>query len=335
MKNKITKIKGLIPGIILLFTIGLIGWFIGEQIPYISYLLICIIIGISLSNTIGLPRFFEKGIQKTYKIWLETGIMILGARIVFAELIGVGPTILLLVIFFLVFSLLFTHYLASKIGLKQKMASLLASGVSVCGVSAIVATGGGIRAKEKQIAYAIAAILVFDIITVFAWPAIGSLFEIPSQIFGPWAGLTSPSTGTTVAIGFIHSETAGELATMTKLARNVFIGVWALLFAIYYANKGIRSQIENKGAYFWDKFPKFILGFLLTIVLANIGVFSEAQIQYLENAYSWLFMMAFVGLGYNIKVKELLNTGLKPLIVTTTVFIIVSILSLAMLFAIF
>ena len=337
MKNKLVNnyLTQLIPGVVFLFSVGLFSWFIGSQIPYISYLLVCIGIGMLISNTIGLPNIIEKGIYDTHKIWLEAGIVVLGARILLRDLIRVGPILLGIVILFLITSLLLTQYLASKFGLDQKLGSILASGVSVCGVSAVIATGGGIEAKEKHIAYAIAAVLVFDVTTVFLWPAIGAAFGIPAEVFGPWAGLTSPSTGTTIAIGFIHSDQAGQLTTMTKMARNVFIGVWALLFTLYYARRGMTDKIQNKASYLWDKFPKFVLGFLFTMIVANAGLLTEVQVSYMKNAYSWLFMMAFVGLGYNIDFKEMKKTGFKPLVVTFIVFSTVSLISIGLLYSIF
>jgi len=325
----------LIPGVLFLFGTGLLSWYIGSQIPYISYLLVCIGIGMLIANTTGLPGIIEDGIYETHKIWLETGIVVLGARILLSDLVRVGPILLGVVILFLLVGLLLTQYLATKFGLDRKFGSVLASGVSVCGVSAVIATGGGIEAKKKHIAYAIAAVLVFDVTTVFLWPAIGAAFSIPADVFGPWAGITSPSTGTTVAIGFIHSDQAGQLTTMTKMARNVFIGVWALMFTLYYARRGMTEGIENKAAYLWDKFPKFVLGFLFTMALSNVGVLSETQIGYMKNAYSWLFMMAFVGLGYDIDFRDMAKTGVKPLLVVLIVFSTVSLLSIGILYSIF
>ncbi|MBS3787606.1 putative sulfate exporter family transporter [Candidatus Bipolaricaulota bacterium] len=338
MKNISTwskKALWLVPGTVFLFAVGLFSWYLGAKIPYISYLLICIGIGMLIANTTGLPDIIEKGIYDTHKVWLETGIVVLGARILLSDLVRVGPILLGIVILFLLIGLTLTQYLAAKFGLDQKFGSVLASGVSVCGVSAVIATGGGIEAKKKHIAYAIAAVLVFDVTTVFLWPAIGAAFSIPADVFGPWAGITSPSTGTTVAIGFIHSDQAGQLTTMTKMARNVFIGVWALMFTLYYARRGMTEGIENKASYLWDKFPKFVLGFLMTMALANVGILSEAQIGYMKNAYSWLFMMAFVGLGYDIDFADMARTGFKPLLVVLIVFSTVSLLSIGILYTVF
>lgn len=325
----------LVPGTIFLFSVGLLSWFVGSKIPYINYLLICIGIGMLIANTSGLPDLLEEGIYKTHKIWLETGIVVLGARVLISDFIRVGPVLLGLVVLFLLISLVLTQYLASKFGLDRKFGSILASGVSVCGVSAVIATGGGIGAKKKHIAYAIASVLIFDVFAVFLLPTIGTIFSIPADVFGPWAGVTSLSTGTTVAIGFIHSDQAGQLTTMTKMARNVFIGVWALFFSLYYARRGMAQEIQNKANYLWDKFPKFVIGFLFAMAMANLGILSETQISYMKNVYSWLFMMAFVGLGYDIDFRDMAQTGIKPLLVVLIVFSTISLLSIGTMYAIF
>lgn len=331
VKNMLTYI----PGIMVLFLLGLAGRFIGEQIPYISYLLACIFIGMVVSNTVGMPAIIEKGICDTHKIWLEAGIMVLGTRILLGDLLAIGPILLGFVIFFLLFNLGAIQYLSSCFGLAPKFGSTLASGVAVCGVSAVVATGGGLQVKAKDIAYAIAVVLVYDVITVFCWPFIGIIFTVPDQIFGAWVGLTMLSTGTAVAAGLSHSDAAGELAAIVKMIRNSTIGIWALVFTLYYANNGAALAVTNKAAYLWSKFPKFVLGFIFILFLSNIGFFAEEEIANMTNIKNWLFMMAFVGLGYEINLTDLKETGIKPLIVTAIVFVTVSALSIVLLYVIF
>lgn len=326
----------LIPGIIFLFVIGLISKYIGSFIPYISYLIIAIAFGIISANLFNFPKIIEKGIVETHKLWLKTGIVILGARVILKDLIDVGLTLLLMIIAFILISLIIVEFLASKFGLENKLGSCLASGTSVCGVSAVIATGGAIQAKKNHIAYGIATVLIFDVITVFSYPIIGQLFSIPAEVFGPWAGISMFSTGTTVAAGFAHSAEAGQIATMAKMGRNVFIGIWALIYSLYYVKKGLNdTMVENKISYLWDKFPKIIIGFIAMLIIANIGLLDETQISSMKNAYNWLFMMAFVGLGYTINFKKLKKTGAKPFLTVLISFIIISIISLITSFFLF
>ncbi len=313
MKNKLVYLSyylKLLPGILFLLIVGLLSKYIGSSIPYVSYLIIAIVLGIFSSNFLKIPGFIEKGIKETHKLWLNTGIVVLGTGVILKDLILIGPKLLLMVFGFIIFGLFCVEFLSARVKLKPKLSSCLASGTSVCGVSAIIATGGAIEAHEKDIAYAIATIIVFDIITVFSYPLIGQLFSIPAQVYGPWAGISMFSTGTTVAAGFAHSDTAGQLATICKMARNAFIGIIALSYSIYYLNKKVNSkQVENKLKFFWSKFPKPVIGFIVALFIANMGLLTTEQIGYTKNAYKWLFLFAFVGLGYNTDLREIKKTG--------------------------
>lgn len=319
----------LIPGVLYLVIVGLLAKYIGNMIPYVSYLIVAIVLGIVSSNFLSLPAIIAAGIGKTHKLWLNTGIVVLGARVLIKDMIRVGPKLFFMLVVFIIFALLIVEYLSRKFKLAWKLGSCLAAGTSVCGVSAVVATGGAIEAKEKHIAYAIATILVFDVITVFIYPFLGNVFAIPAQVYGPWAGISMFSTGTTVAAGFAHSELAGQLATITKMGRNVFIGTWALLYSIYYLKKGLTNiTVTPKAFYIWDKFPKIVIGFIIVLLVANSGLINSTQIGYMKNAYNWLFMLAFVGLGYSIDLKELKMTGLKPFLVVLLAFTLISLSSL-------
>jgi len=238
-------------------------------------------------------------------------------------------------VLFLLLYIGITQYFSNKFKLDPKFGSTLACGLGVCGVSAVVATGGALQLKAKDLAYAVGVILVFDIVTVFLWPIIGTAFSIPGEVFGPWTGISMLSTGTTVAAGFAHSEIAGELATILKMARNATIGLWALFFVGYYANRGLSRGVTNKAAYVWTNFPKFVIGFIFIMILANSGALSGEEVESLKNAYGWLFMMAFVGLGYDVKLKELKKVGIKPLMVAIIAVLTVSLLSLLLLYKIF
>lgn len=339
VRSQFSSMLKLFPGLAVLFGLGYLSKYIGGLIPHVSFLLVCILLGLLISNIFNLPGLLEKGINDTYKIWLKTGIVVLGARVILSDLLAIGPNLLWMVLLFLCFTLLATEYLSSQFGLNRKLRSSLASGTSVCGVSAIIATSGAIRADEEDVTYAIATILLFDAITVFLYPAVGEIFAIPSRVFGSWAGISMFSTGTTVAAGFAYNDVAGQVATITKMARNIFIGIWALLYAVYYVRLGTAEATgtysKGKMRYIWQKFPKFIIGFILTMLVATLGVLTDTQVSSMKNAYNWFFMLAFVGLGYNINLTELKKAGLKPVVVVTVVFIITSLSSLGLSYLLF
>ncbi|SEH16454.1 conserved hypothetical integral membrane protein [Natronorubrum sediminis] len=299
----------------------------------VNHLLLAIALGFVATNVVGIPDRLEPGIA-THKLWLGAGIVLMGVSISLETVLEVGGPILVVVVGVTAGTLLVVELLARNVfGLTDRMGSLLAAGASICGVSAVVAVAGAVRAREEQIAYAAATVLLFDAITIVVYPIIGDLLDLSSVVFGTWAGVTMFSTGPVVAVGFAHSDVAGQWATMTKLSRNALIGVVVLAYASYYARHvgGGRPSVRT----LWDEFPKFVLGFLALALLASAGVLSAGQLDSIENAYNWLFVLAFVGLGTEIKLGDLRNTGVTPALVVLVAFFLSSLASLAVLLALF
>lgn len=322
------------PGILFLLVIGFIGLLASEYLP-VNHLILVIIIGIAIANTVDIPDWAEGGVG-SYKILLEAGIVLLGTQLVLDQVLNAGTTLLLLVIAVVFTSLLLVELISKAVfSLEPKMGSLLATGASICGVSAIVATAGGIKAKEDQIAYAVATILLFDAITIFLYPILGSFLNISDQVYGIWAGVSMFSTGPATAAGFTVSDVSGQWATLTKLTRNVLIGGIAVLYSMYYARGESGGTRTNIVADLWDNFPKFIIGFVFMISIASIGYLSQDQITSLEHAYKWLFTFAFAGLGLNIKLSDMRDTGSYPILIVSINFITISTISLIATYLIF
>lgn len=301
----------------------------------INHLIGAIVIGAVVANIADVPEYIEPGVN-THKLWLEAGIVLIGAGIALDRVLSAGVLVLLLVVCAVVGSLLVAEALARLLGVKPKLGSLLASGASICGVSAVVSVAGSIDASESQIAYASATILLFDALTIFLYPPVGHLLGLSDFVFGVWAGLTMFSTGPVTAAGFAYSTTAGEWAALTKLTRNMFIGVVTLLYVLIYSriratptpgpSEGWLTQLRR----LWTDFPKFLIGFIIMILLGNT-VLSAATIQSLNNASNWLFLIAFVGLGLNLHVEKLRAAGIVPAFIILATLLCLSTLVLGVL----
>jgi len=321
-------VRRLLPGVLALCLGAILARALAVSLGF-NHLLAAIALGVVATNAVGIPDRLEPGIA-THKLWLGAGIVLMGASISLETVLEVGGVILLVMVGVTATTLLAVELLARNVfGLADRMGSLLAAGASICGVSAVVAVAGAVRAREEQIAYAAATVLLFDAITIVVFPIVGDVLNLSGIVFGTWAGITMFSTGPVVAVGFAHSEVAGQWATMTKLSRNSLIGVVVLAYASYYARTtgGSRPSLRT----LWDEFPKFVLGFLALAAVASAGVLSSAQLTSIENAYNWLFVLAFVGLGTEIRLDDLRNTGATPAIVVLVVLAGSSVLSLGLL----
>lgn len=334
----------LLPGVALLLTIGYAGKLIEHSIavygktnhlalPNIEYVLWAIIIGLIVSNTVGVPKIFKPGLA-TYEFFLKFGIVMLGVRFVLGDVLKLGGISLAAAALELTISIVLMTWLGHVFKLSPKLTSLLAVGSSICGVSAIIAAKGAINAKDEDASYAIAAILALGAIGLFTYPLIGHFMGFSEHAYGLWAGLSIDNTAEAVAAGNLWSEQAGKIAVLAKTTRNATIGFVVLGYAIYWATKGEASTVENKAAFLWNKFPKFVLGFIAVSLLATFGAFSKVQADDIANLSRWAFLLTFAGVGLSTDFRAMRVQGLYPFIVGAVGEIGIAIVTLGIVIAI-
>jgi uncharacterized integral membrane protein (TIGR00698 family) len=318
----IFSFRGLFPGLILLAIVAITAQGLGSVVPFLTPIVFAIGIGAIFANTIGLPTWAERGALK-HSLLLETAIVLLGASLSIEAIVTAGPLLIGLVLAVVVFGLLLVTGLAHLGELNERLGALLAAGSSICGVSAIAAAAPACDADETQIAHAAATILLFDAVTLVAFPAIGRTLNLESQVYGVWIGLSMFSTGPVAAAGFAHSALAGKWATMTKLARNALIGIVAVWYSFRYTKKGA-VEVDPTVGRIWTDFPKFLVGFLLLAIITNTGVLPGAVVDSIAKTSDVLFLLAFAGLGFEIHLEKMRDTGLVPVAVVGTYLLVVS-----------
>jgi len=320
--SPMAKLLELVPGVALLLVIGFAGKLLEKYLntyvkahhwpfPNIEYVLWAILIGLLISNLFNLPAVFRPGIA-TYEFWLKMGIVLLGSRFLLGDVWKLGGVSLLLVVIEIAGSIAFMTFLGRVFGLRPKLTALLAVGSAVCGVSAIIATQGAIDAEDEDASFAIAAILALGAIALFTFPLIGHALHLSDHAFGMWSGLAVDNTAEAAAAGALYSDAAGRLAVLTKTTRNALIGFVVLGYAIHWAHKGQAQAVGHKAAFLWQKFPKFVLGFLLISLLATVGFFTREQNTALANLSRWAFLLTFAGVGLRTNIRDLRNQGLRP-----------------------
>lgn len=323
--NLFRRVTRLIPGLFLLVSVGYAGKFVEQSIarygkahhmtlPNIEYVLWAILIGLVIANTVGVPEIFRPGLA-TYEFWLKAGIVLLGARFILGDVLKLGGVSLVLVVIEITISLLFMTALGRAFGLSPKLTSLLAIGSSICGVSAIIAAQGAIDADEEDSSFAISAVLALGAIALFIFPLIGHWLGMSDTSYGLWAGLGVDNTAEATAAGALYSDAAGKVAVLAKTARNAMIGFVVLGYAVHWARKQNTAGVGNKAAFLWQKFPKFVLGFLLISALATAKFFTGPQIGNLANLSRWAFLLTFAGVGLRTNIAEMRKQGLRPFLV--------------------
>jgi uncharacterized integral membrane protein (TIGR00698 family) len=333
-----------VPGILLLISVGLLGkyaqvWWNSLarhehwRVPDIEYVLWAILIGLLITNTIGLHRVFRPGVL-TYQFWLKVGIVALGSRFVLGDIAKLGAASLVQILVDMAVAGTIILVAARAFGLSGKLGSLLAIGTSICGVSAIVAAKGAIRARNADVSYAIAAILALGAVGLFVLPPLGHAIGLSDYQFGLWAGLSVDNTAETTATGYLFSDHAGKIAVLVKSTRNALIGFVVLGFALYWAARGqadeIAPGVKAKAAFIWEKFPKFVLGFLAVSAIATAHWLTKGQTANLANVSKWAFLLTFAGVGLTTDIRQIARTGWRPLVVAIIGLIVVASVSLGL-----
>lgn len=280
-------VRDLLPGLCLLVVVALSAHLVVVVLPA-NRLLTAIFVGAMIANIFRVPAWFEPGLA-IHKLLLEIGIVLMGVQLSLTAVVRTGPLLVALAVGTIVFGILLVESVGRLLnGRSNKLTSLVAAGASVCGISAVVAVAGSIGADEEEIAYAVATVLLFDAVTLVLFPAAGNVLALPDVQFGIWAGLSMFSTGPVTAVGFAYSEAAGQWATLTKLIRNTLIGLVAVSYSVYW----MREKSETNTCWvaaLWNNLPKFLIGFLVVVVLANVFSLSDATVETVHDARGWFF----------------------------------------------
>ncbi len=353
MKKLFQVVLDYLPGVALIVVLAIGGKILSNWLQTViavawvrslaSNVIIAIIGGMLIGNLVPLPRFFARGIN-SYEFFLKVGIVLMGARFLITDVARLGGIGLAIVVVEILFSIVFVSLFSRLFQLPQKMGSLISVGVGICGVSAIIGAAGSIEARKEETGYAIAVILVFGALALIAYPLLGRLMGMSDKAFGVWAGLAVDNTAEAVATGAIYSKAALAYTTLAKLCRNALMGFVILGFAIYYSRRGLAKEVTRKGLFLWQKFPKFVLGFLCLSVLFSIlfaaargaeaRSFLAAKTTGLKNLSEWAFQLTFIGVGLRTSFRDMARTGISPLVVGVAAEAAVAAFTLGMVFGV-
>ena len=220
-------------GLILSGLVAATAYLINHFLPtdLLGATVIALILGMMINPLIENKNIYTHGFNCTSKYVLRAGIIIAGVTLSFTQLVEAGKYALIL-LFFTLLTSFGVGYICKKVfNINWKLASLLSVSTAICGGTAVATVGPTIHAKNRDIAYAISATFIFDIITVIAFPWIGQMLGLSDTGYGLWVGTAVNDTSSVVAAGYAFSDAAGMLATIVKLTRTLFIVPIVLIFS--------------------------------------------------------------------------------------------------------
>ncbi len=240
----------------------------------LNYVVLGILAGVLLTNTWGIPKFAGEGV-KCARFVLKMGVIMLGARYSFAELAKLGVYSVFLVGFFVLGTVFLVLWLGNLFKQPKTMTGVLAAGMGVCGVSATVAVAPVVKAKSAEMAYTIGTILSFGIICMFVFPTVGKLAGMSPVQFGAWAGTgilnSAQVAAAALAFNAVDIETL-KVAEIFNITRVLFLPIIVLVLATWFG-KETGQKLSFKSVVI-DKFPVFIIGFLILFFMSSVGMFS-------------------------------------------------------------
>ena len=286
----------------------------GIRAAGVGYAFWALALGLVISNTAGVPGWLKPAVRS--ELYIKTGLVLLGAEILFNRILTLGPPGLLVAWLVTPVVILFMYRFGTRV-LKMASPSLvivIAAATSVCGVSAAIATAAAARAKKDELTLAVSMTLIFTVLMMIVMPLGIRAVGMDPTVGGAWIGGTVDATGAVVAAGAMLGEEAGQVAAVVKMIQNILIGVVAFLVAVCWVTRmdAPGAAARPAAAEIWNRLPKFILGFLgasllfsfvLTPALGDDAV--AGIIDLTSDLRGWLFCLAFVGIGLDSNFRAL------------------------------
>jgi len=279
------------------------------------------------------------------EFFIKIGLVLLGATINFAVVArAAGPAVLQAVLLITIV-FLFTWWFAGRLGLDDKLRALLASALSICGVSAAVAAAGAVEAKKEQLAYTATLVIVFAVPSIFLLPWLAGLMGLSPAVTGAWIGGNIDTTAAVTAAGAVAGEQPLQIASIVKVTQNALLGVVAVLLTLYFAVKVAPAGAEGTAPRFgdrrslvmlWERFPKFVLGFLLASIVATVLAESlpaevlEPRLDAAKEIQVWALTLAFVSIGLEFNARSIRESGWKPILVFAVATVVNLVVGLAL-----
>ncbi len=320
-------VKGIFFSFLVIFVLTMVAQLLAS-IPFckeygLESVLFAVLLGLIISNVFGVPEWMKPAIQSEF--YIKIGIICLGATIIFGEIIKSGAYGLAQALLVVLCVWYFAFWISRKLfKVDDEMSTMIASSVSICGVSAAIATCGTIRGNQKKLSYVISLVMVVAIPMLYIMPLLCDWilpFIFPNndiaaqQVAGAWLGGTIDTTAAVAASGALLGEVAGDTAVIVKASQNVLLGLAAFAISLFWSVRDTGSVMETKGSVIWHRFPKFVLGMIIASAVFSIwfkgGVeIDGSMVKYkaiAKNFQGMFFSIAFVCIGLETRFKEIFN----------------------------
>ncbi|QFZ24144.1 putative sulfate exporter family transporter [Saccharothrix syringae] len=291
---------------------------VGAALEFPVYAILLGLLGNAVLSATGLRDRLAGGFRTEF--FIKTGLVLLGASINLAVIVkAAGPAVAQSVVLIsVVFG--FSWWLGGRLGLDDKLRALLSAAVAICGVSAAIAAAGAVQARREQLAYSASLVIAFALPSIFVLPWAAGVLGLDPVVTGAWLGGNIDTTAAVTAAGAIAGEESLQIATIVKVTQNALLGVVAVALTAYFALKVERRATTGTSAagQLWQRFPKFVLGFLATSIAATVylntvdAATGKAAVGVVNDLRTWFLILAFVSIGLEFRARDLREAGWRP-----------------------
>jgi len=276
-------------------------------------------IGLIISNFFKLPDWFKAALNT--EMYVKIGLVLLGTTVIFGDILKAGSLGLIQALVVVVSVWYFAFWICKKFKIDKEMSLMLSSAVSICGVSAAIATSGAIEGDNKKLSYIISLVLVTAVPMMIFMPYLAELMGLSQEVTGAWLGGSIDTSGAVAASGTLVGEEALKISTIVKFSQNVLLGIAAFFISIYWTySKSVDDKTKREKPtlkLIWERFPKFVVGFVFVSLMFSFVVSPETTASIkdsLKSVQGLWFAIAFTSIGLETNFKDLFKQdNKKPL----------------------
>jgi uncharacterized integral membrane protein (TIGR00698 family) len=325
---------------VILYIVSLLLYFLGQWDQASRYSLepplVGLVLGLLISNTVGLPRWADAGLR--VELFIKTGIVLLGTGLPLTLIAWAGPVALLQAAIVSLVTFGVIYFTATRLGLDRRLAAVLGTGGAVCGVSASIAITGAVGARKEHASLSISLVVLYAIVLIFVLPLVARGLSLPTGVAGAWIGTSELADATGLAAAQTYGGYAGKVTgiagnsdaavnaftLMKVIGRDIWIGVWAFVLSIIATTRWQSTGAQQADAgQIWRRFPKFVLGFLVASLIITLIARGYSYADYrklvqpglvtpLQSLRTWAFTFTFLSIGLTTRVREFAAVGARP-----------------------
>jgi uncharacterized integral membrane protein (TIGR00698 family) len=337
--------RGYAPGLI---AVTLLAWASIQlhtlpQLGAVSALMIAIVLGMLVRNTVGLPAACAPGIRFSLRRILRFAIVLLGFQLSARQIAEVGGMGLFVVAVTLAAAFCFTTWLGRRLGVDRKLSELIAAGTSICGASAIVATNAVTEGSDEDVAYAIAVVTLFGCASMLLYPFGDALMHMPAHAYGLWAGASIHETAQVLAASFQGGAVSGRIGAVTKLSRVMLLApvVLGLGWAARRRDEAAYGKPDDAACLSRGEaapsakrravpVPLFLLGFIAAMGINSAAILPASATRFLVTADQFLLALSLGAMGLETSFRKVREAGLRPMLLGSGAWLFISAFSFAL-----